>query len=103
MKDEFRWTNADFALIVIAFRIAYAFGQTASGRLLDRVGTRRGLSLTVAFYSAAAMLSSVAIGLRSLAFFRFLLGAGESANWPRATKAVAEWFPRRESGWAVAL
>jgi ACS family hexuronate transporter-like MFS transporter len=35
--------------------------------------------------------------------FRFLLGLGESANWPGATKAVAEWFPRRESGWAVAL
>jgi ACS family hexuronate transporter-like MFS transporter len=34
---------------------------------------------------------------------RFLLGLGESANWPGATKAVAEWFPRRESGWAVAL
>jgi ACS family hexuronate transporter-like MFS transporter len=34
---------------------------------------------------------------------RFLLGAGESANWPGATKAVSEWFPRRESGWAVAL
>jgi ACS family hexuronate transporter-like MFS transporter len=35
--------------------------------------------------------------------FRFLLGAGEAANWPAATKAVAEWFPRRERGWAVAL
>ncbi len=41
--------------------------------------------------------------MRSLAGFRFLLGLGESANWPGATKAVAEWFPRRESGWAVAL
>jgi MFS transporter, ACS family, aldohexuronate transporter len=43
------------------------------------------------------------VGLRSFAFFRFLLGAGESANWPGATKAVSEWFPKRESGWAVAL
>jgi ACS family hexuronate transporter-like MFS transporter len=103
IKDEYHWTNRDFALIVIAFRIAYAFGQTASGRFLDRVGTRAGLSLTVAFYSAAAMLSSLATGLRSFALFRFLLGAGESANWPGATKAVSEWFPRRESGWAVAL
>lgn len=103
IKDEFRWTNSDFALIVIAFRVAYAVGQTATGRLLDRVGTRAGLSLAVAFYSAAAMLSSLASGLRSFALFRFLLGAGESANWPGATKAVSEWFPRRESGWAVAL
>jgi ACS family hexuronate transporter-like MFS transporter len=49
------------------------------------------------------MLSSLGSGLRSFAGFRFLLGLGESANWPGATKAVAEWFPRRESGWAVAL
>jgi ACS family hexuronate transporter-like MFS transporter len=103
LKDQFHWTNSDFALIVIAFRFAYAFGQTASGRFLDRVGTRAGLTLTVTFYSFAAMLTSLAGGLRSFAFMRFLLGAGESANWPGATKAVSEWFPRRESGWAVAL
>jgi ACS family hexuronate transporter-like MFS transporter len=103
LKDEFRWTNSDFALVVIAFRVAYALGQTASGRWLDRVGTRAGLTLAVAFYSVAAILSSLGSGLRSFAGFRFLLGAGESANWPGATKAVAEWFPRRESGWAVAL
>src|SRR5262245_8146938 len=103
LKSEYKWTNSDFALLIISFRIAYAFGQTASGRLLDRIGTRRGLSLTVSFYSIAAMLTSLATGLRSFAFFRFLLGAGESANWPGATKAVSEWFPKRESGWAVAL
>jgi ACS family hexuronate transporter-like MFS transporter len=103
LKDEFRWTNSDFALVVIAFRVAYALGQTASGRWLDRVGTRAGLTLAVAFYSIAAMLTSLASGLRSFMGFRFLLGLGESANWPGATKAVAEWFPRRESGWAVAL
>jgi ACS family hexuronate transporter-like MFS transporter len=102
-KTEFGWTNADFAWIVIAFRVAYGGGQMFSGRLLDRVGTRAGLSLTVACYSTIAVLTSLATGLRSFAAFRFLLGAAESANWPGATKAVAEWFPRRESGWAVAL
>src|SRR5262245_66294937 len=103
LKTEYRWTNTDFAMLVIAFRVAYAFGQTASGRWLDRVGTRAGLTIAVAFYSTAAMLTSLATGLRSFAGFRFLLGLGESANWPGATKAVAEWFPKRESGWAVAL
>ena len=103
LKTEFQWSNADFALIVIAFRVAYSIGQTASGRWLDRVGTRAGLSAAVAFYSLSAMLASLGTGLRSFAGFRFLLGLGESANWPGATKAVAEWFPRRESGWAVAL
>ncbi|HEY8536468.1 MAG TPA: MFS transporter [Vicinamibacterales bacterium] len=103
IKEEYGWSNTDFAMLIIAFRIAYAGGQTISGRFLDHVGTRAGLSISVAFYSAAAMLTSLATGLRSLAFFRFLLGLGESANWPGATKAVSEWFPRKESGWAVAL
>ena len=103
IKEEFRWTNEQFALVIISFRVAYAIGQTLSGRLLDRIGTRRGLSLAVAFYSIAAMLSSTATGLASFCGFRFLLGAGESANWPGATKTVAEWFPRKESGWAVAI
>ncbi len=103
LKTQYNWTNTDYSYIVIAFRIAYAFGQTASGRLLDRIGTRQGLSIGVAFYSVAAMLTSLASGLWSFCGFRFLLGAGESANWPGATKAVSEWFPRRESGWAVAL
>ena len=103
IKSEFHWDNSTFALLIIGFRVAYSYGQTASGHYLDKVGIRRGLSLSVAFYSVIAMLTSFATGFRSLLAFRFLLGAGESANWPAATKAVAEWFPRKESGWAVAL
>src|ERR1044071_4085931 len=103
LKQEYSWNNEQFALIIIAFRVAYSVGQTVSGRLIDRVGTRRGLTITVIWYSVAAMFTSLAMGLRSFSFFRFLLGAGESANWPAATKAVAEWFPKRERGWAVAL
>jgi ACS family hexuronate transporter-like MFS transporter len=103
LKTEFGWNNQDFALVVVAFRAAYALGPIFAGRFLDRVGTKRGLSVTVLWYSIAAMLTSLATGLRSLCIFRFLLGLGESANWPGATKAVGEWFPARERGLAVAL
>jgi ACS family hexuronate transporter-like MFS transporter len=103
LKTQYQWNNQHFATIVIAFRMAYSVGQTVAGRLIDRIGTRKGLTITVIWYSIAAMLTSFAVGLRSFAFFRFLLGAGESANWPAATKAVSEWFPKKERGWAVAL
>ena len=103
LKRDFAWSNSDFALIVIAFRAAYTIFQLLSGRLLDRLGTRRGLSLAVAWYSLVAMATSAAGGLKSFAFFRFLLGAGEAANWPGATKAVSEWFPESERGLAVAI
>ena len=103
LKTDYQWTNTDFALVLIAFRVAYAIGQTLAGRAIDRLGTRAGLSLSVVWYSIAAMATSLATGLRSFAAFRFALGLGEAGNWPGATKAVSEWFPRRESGWAVAL
>ena len=103
LKQEFRWSNQDYAAIVIAFRLSYSIGQSVCGHFIDRVGTRTGLTFSVACYSIAAMFTSLATGLRSFMFFRFLLGAGESANWPAATKAVSEWFPRHERGWAVAL
>jgi ACS family hexuronate transporter-like MFS transporter len=103
LKRDYGWSNSDFAMIVIAFRAAYTIFQLLSGRLLDRLGTRRGLSLAVLWYSAVAMATSMAAGLKSFAAFRFLLGAGEAANWPGATKAVSEWFPESERGMAVAI
>jgi ACS family hexuronate transporter-like MFS transporter len=103
LKLEYHWTNSDYANIAIAFRVAYSIGQTGFGRLMDRIGTRRGLTLTVIWYSVVSMLTSLASGFYSFATFRFLLGAGESANWPAATKAVSEWFPKRERALATAL
>lgn len=103
IKKEFTWNNETFALLIISFRVAYAIGQSVSGRFLDSVGVRRGLTFAVLFYSLSALAASFATGVRSFCTFRFLLGAGESANWPGAAKVVAEWFPRKESGWAVAI
>jgi ACS family hexuronate transporter-like MFS transporter len=103
LKIQYHWTNSDYANLAIAFRVAYTIGQTVFGRLMDRVGTRRGLTLTVIGYSVVSMLTSLARGLHSLMTFRFLLGAGESANWPGATKAVSEWFPKQERALATAL
>src|SRR4051794_34142671 len=71
LKTEYRWTNTDYALVIIAFRIAYAVGQLGAGPFLDRMGTRIGLSLAVALYSTTAVLTSFAGGLRSFAMFRF--------------------------------
>lgn len=103
LKLEFHWTNVDYANIAIAFRIAYSIGQTVCGRFMDRVGTRRGLTLSVTWYSIVSLLTSLANSTFSFGVFRFLLGTGESANWPGASKAVSEWFPKRERGLATAF
>jgi MFS transporter, ACS family, hexuronate transporter len=103
LKVQYHWSNADYANIVIAFRVAYSIGQTVFGRLMDRIGTRRGLTLTVMWYSVISVLTPLARGFYSFGLFRFLLGAGESANWPAASKAVSEWFPKQERGLATAF
>jgi len=102
-KQDYHWTNTDYANIVVAFRVAYSIGQTVCGRLMDRLGTKRGLTFTVLWYSIVSMLTPLAKGFYSFLGFRFLLGAGESGNWPGATKAVSEWFPKQERGLATAL
>jgi MFS transporter, ACS family, hexuronate transporter len=103
LRLQYHWTYSDYANIAIAFRVAYTIGQTVCGKLMDRVGTRRGLTITVIWYSVVSMCTSMARGLYNFATFRFLLGAGESANWPAATKAVSEWFPKQERALATAL
>src|SRR5260370_1111471 len=84
LKSDYGWNNGDFAKIVISFRLAYAIGQSVCGRLMDRLGTRRGLTISVLWSSAAAMLTSLANRLRSFCVVRFLLGAGESSHSPGA-------------------
>lgn len=103
LKQDFHWTNTDYANLVIAFRVAYSIGQTLNGRLMDRIGTKRGLTLTVLWYSIVSVLTPLARGFYSFMGFRFFLGLGESGNWPGATKAVSEWFPKQERGLATAL
>jgi ACS family hexuronate transporter-like MFS transporter len=103
LKVQYHWTNTDYAYIVISFRVAYTIGQTVLGRLMDKLGTRRGLTFTVAWYSLISVLTTFASGIYSFSLFRFLLGAGESANWPAATKAVSEWFPKQERALATAF
>jgi ACS family hexuronate transporter-like MFS transporter len=103
LKQDYHWTNSDYANIVIGFRVTYSLGLAIAGRLMDRIGTRRGLTLSVTWYSLVSILTSLTTGFYSFVTFRFLLGAGESGNWPGATKAVSEWFPKRERGLATAL
>src|SRR5271154_217696 len=103
LGKEYHWTNADYATLLISFRVAYSIGQTVCGRLIDRVGTRRGLTFSVLCYSLVSMATSLVSGFSGFAVIRFLLGAGESANWPGATKAVSEWFPKRQRALATAF
>lgn len=103
LKEEFNWSNEDYAFILNSFRVAYTIMQSVFGRVLDVIGTQRGLGFSVLFYTIVAALTALAQGKMSFAGFRFLLGCGEAANNPAGSKAVSEWFPAKERAWAVAL
>lgn len=99
----YHMSNVTYSHIVFAFMMAYTIMNGVSGRLIDRLGTRRGYAWTTAWWSAAEMLHAFTMGPWSLGIFRFLLGMGEAGNWPAGVKVVAEWFPVRERALASGI
>lgn len=96
-------TNIEFGGIITWFLLAYTISQSLSGKLYDRVGTKRGFVTSITLWSIAAMAHAFARGLASLSALRFVLGLGEAGNWPGAAKTVAEWFPIRERAFGMAI
>lgn len=88
-KEVFAWIN-------IVFMGAYGVSQMVSGSMYDRVGTRKGFSISALVWGGSIALTSLVSGIRSLAFFRVILGLGEAGPWPGTTKSNAEWFPIKE-------
>lgn len=89
--------------ITIFFMIAYGFSQLFSGKLYDKIGTRKGFLVSVLIWGTADALTSLARGKVSLTGFRMMLGLGEAGPWPGATKSNAEWFPQKERAFAQGL
>ncbi len=103
LQRELGWSEIDYSNIVFWFQTAYAVGLLFLGRLIDRLGTRIGYSLSLIVWSVAAMAHA---GVRSVVGFsmaRAALGLGESGNFPAAIKAVAEWVPKKERALATSL
>ena len=96
-------TNTEFGSLTVWFLAAYTLSQGLSGRLYDRVGTRRGFTLSVLVWSIAATAHAFARSLRDLSVLRFILGLGEAGNWPGAAKVIAQWFPSRERALAMGI
>lgn len=103
LEKEFNWTETDFSRIVMAFQAAYAVGLLGFGWFVDKVGTRLGYALSVAFWSLAGMLHALARSAFGFGLARVALGLGEAGNYPAAVKTVAEWFPKNERALATGL
>jgi len=103
ITKQFHMSHEDYSHIVSAFQVAYAGMWLIGGVLIDVIGARLGLTLAMIWWSISSMLPSLANSVMEFSLFRFVLGMGEGCNWPGASKTVAEWFPARERGLAVAI
>lgn len=103
LQGLFLWKESDYGWIVFSFQFAYAIMMLGFGSIIDRLGTRTGYALSMAWWSLAAMAHALARGVWSFAAARFLLGAGEAGNFPASIKAIAEWFPKRERALATGI
>jgi ACS family hexuronate transporter-like MFS transporter len=96
ITTQLHLTNFQFARLTTWFLVAYTISQGVSGKVYDRIGPRRGFTISILIWSVAACAHAFARGLISLSSFRFILGIGEAGNWPGAARVIAEWFPVRQ-------
>ena len=128
LATEFGWSESDYAWIVFAFQTAYAVGLLFVGGLMDKIGTKKGFSLSIIVWSIGAVMHAWAVpigvgvvaacgyifgweasawtlGVSVVGFMvaRFILGIGEAGNFPASIKTVAEWFPKKERAFATGI
>lgn len=103
LEVEFGWSEKDYANIVMAFTAAYALGLLVFGRIIDKIGTKMGFSISIVFWSIAACLHGIVKTTFGFGIARAALGLGESGNFPAAIKTVAEWFPKKERALATGI
>ena len=123
LEDQFGWTNSQYADIASAFQFTYAIAMLFAGRIIDKMGTKRGFSLAIIIWSLGAIIHALAIPIGSgllsalgwmgiaalpvsvigFMFSRAVLAIGESGNFPAAIKATAEYFPKKERSFATGI
>jgi len=96
-------TNQQFSTLQSAFLFSYALMYAGGGKLTDALGTRRGFTVIMIFWSLACASHALALSFAMLVLSRFLLGIGEGGGFPAATRAVAEWFPTEERATAMGI
>ena len=103
ISKEFNMSPLDYSWLPFWFFFSYSIMQIFSGRLIDFIGTKRGSSLSIIWWSIANMMHALGNSVASFSVYRFLLGIGEAGNLPAGMKAISEWFPKKEHSTAVGI
>lgn len=120
LEDQFGWSNSDYANITATFQFVYALSMLFAGRFIDKLGTKKGLTIAIIIWSLGALahayaiemgeLTAQALGIQTISasvlgfmLARTILGIGEAGNFPAAIKATAEYFPKKERALATGI
>lgn len=103
IQDDLRISDEGYSTIVQFFLLAYMLSFLVAGWVTDRIGIRRSMTLFIAWWSVANLLTGLVGSMRQLAATRFLLGAGESGLYVVAPKVVSQIFPASQRGLAVGI
>jgi ACS family hexuronate transporter-like MFS transporter len=123
LAERFGWTNTDYANITSVFQFGYALSMLVAGRIIDKLGTKKGYAWAIIIWSIAAIIHAFAIqigetmsvilgwfgiagfsiSVLGFMFSRAVLAFGEAGNFPAAIKAIAEYFPKKERSLATGI
>lgn len=103
ISQDLGWNETDFATVIIWFQAAYALGYVSFGWFIDRLGARIGYSVAFIIWTLGHTLCGFAGSAAQFSAARFVLGIGESGNFPAGIKAVSEWFPAKERALATGI
>ena len=100
----FGWTETDYGDVVAFFTGFYAGKTILAGWVIDKIGPKMGLALSLVVWSVFGILNAFAGGLAAMhVLVRSAFGIGEAGNFPASIKTVAEWFPKRERAFATGI
>jgi ACS family hexuronate transporter-like MFS transporter len=103
LSTELKWDDGDYANIEIAFKLFYSFGMIIAGRVVDKLGTKKGYAVATGLWSLAAVGHAFANSVFGFMIARAALGITEAGNFPAAIKSTAEWFPKKERALATGI
>lgn len=96
IQKEFHITDLQYGWVNTSFLISYALMFTLGGRLMDKIGGKAGMAISLGLWSLANGLHGLMTNFYQLITLRFLLGMGEGGCFPGAAKIVYEWFDEKK-------
>ncbi len=100
IQKEFDISDVEYGIINTGFLIGYAIMFTVAGRVIDLVGSKAGLAVSVGIWSIANCFHGVVNNFSQLLTARFALGIGEGGCFPGSAKTVNEWFDSKQRAFA---